>query len=214
MTSLQNSEKILKIRQKIKLRNEEEEKKVLIKLGNLNQNIENSRVIKNQIKREELIKETVEKINEHRKLKLIRLQEEQKKEEEKALNKEKELIGKEKIREKVIEQNKYWINQQSMYLNEVNFLKKSDQQQNYMKHQENKMRMKERILDKHKKQDQIRIKLKETQDKIKKIKAGVDSEILVQKEKNLLSIKESLASFEKKNKKPCLDPTFMLTEPE
>lgn len=47
MTSLQNSEKILKIRQKIKLRNEEEEKKVLIKLGNLNQNIENSRVIKN-----------------------------------------------------------------------------------------------------------------------------------------------------------------------
>lgn len=161
-----------------------------------------------------MIKETVEKINEHRKLKLIRLQEEQKKEEEKALNKEKELIGKEKIREKVIEQNKYWINQQSMYLNEVNFLKKSDQQQNYMKHQENKMRMKERILDKHKKQDQIRIKLKETQDKIKKIKAGVDSEILVQKEKNLLSIKESLASFEKKNKKPCLDPTFMLTEPE
>ena len=106
------------------------------------------------------------------------------------------------------------MSQQSMYLNEVNFLKKSDQQQNYMKHQENKMKMKERILEKHKKQDQIRIKLKETQDKIKKIKAGVDSEIMVQKEKNLLSIKESLANFEKKTKKPCLDPTFMLTEPE
>jgi hypothetical protein len=46
------------------------------------------------------------------------------------------------------------------------------------------------------------------------VREGVDSEILIQKEKNLLSIKESLASFEKKSKKHMLDPTFLLTEPE
>lgn len=209
-----NSEKLLKIREKVKLQNLEEEKRVLAKLGNLTQNIEKTRVLHIQLKREEIIKETVEKINESRKQKMLRWQNEQKKEEEKIKEKEKELKKKEDIREKVLEQTKYWNSQHSLYLSEVNCLKKIDQQHNYLKNQESLLKLKERVFEKHKKHDIIREKLKSTQKKIKKIKEGVDSEISLQREKNLLTIKESIENIDRKSKMKKLEPTFMLTEPE
>ena len=209
-----NSEKLLKIREKIKYKNDEDEKKVLFKLGNLTQNIEKSRVIFNQIKREEMIKETVDKINESRKQKLIRWQNEQKKEEEKKILKDKELGKREKLREKVLEQTKYWNAQQSMYISEINSLKKMDQQHNYLKTQESLLKIKEKVLEKHKKHDIIREKLIASQKKIKRIKDVVDSEIIMQKEKNLQIINENFVNIDRKPKLKKLEPTFMLTEPE
>ena len=209
-----NSEKLLKIREKLKYKNDEDEKKVLLKLGNLTQNIEKSRVPDIQIKREEMIKEAVDKINESRKQKLVRWQNEQKKEEEKKKSKEKELKKREKLREKVLEQTKYWNTQQSMYISEINSLKKIDQQHNYLRNQESLLKIKEKVLEKHKKHDIIREKLVASQKKIKKVREVVDSEIIMQKEKSLLSIKETLVNIDRKNKLKKLEPTFLLTEPE
>ena len=109
---------------------------------------------------------------------------------------------KEILREKIREETKEWYNQQSLFISEINNLKKSDQQENFLKTQESKLQLKEKVLKKHLKHDQKLEKLRETQQKLSKIKANIESEISIKRDKNLLSIKESAGNLQRLSRKP------------
>ena len=130
-----------------------------------------------------------------------RILEEQKRDEEKAAIKEKELMKKDVLREKIREQTKDWYYQQSVFISELNSLKKNDQHYNYLKNQESKKQLKEKVLNKHRKHDQIVERIKETQQKFNKIKANMEAEIFLKKQQNYQNYKDPYQNFEKKNSK-------------
>jgi hypothetical protein len=109
-------------------------------------------------------------------------------------------MKKEILREKIREQTKDWYIQQGMFINEINNLKKSDQQENYLKNQESYQKLKEKILKKHKRHEKIVEEIKNNQEKLKKFSTNAEAEIFHKKEKKNLFTKEILSEIEKKPK--------------
>lgn len=117
-------------------------------------------------------------MSENRKKWEQKIQEIQKNEEMKSIEKQQKLDEKDKVIEQHIEKCKYWNSQSGLYVTELNNLKKSDQELNLLKEKELKKKMKEKILNEHRRKSLLIEQIKEDQRRVMKFKSEVDNEIL------------------------------------
>lgn len=99
----------------------------------------------------------------------------------KNIEKQQKLNEKDKFIEKQVEKSKYWTNQCGLYITEVNNLKKTDQELNLQKEKMLEKKLKEKILNEHRRKSMLIDQIKEDQKRLMKYKSEVDTEILIKR---------------------------------
>jgi hypothetical protein len=202
----------LEVLQKRKSLEEEEEVQELFNMKALAEHIEKTRVLYNQVKRKEILQNNVSRITENRKKKQSKVSENHKIEEKNTNFKIKQKEIKEKNKEKAIEELKYWSCQNNLYLNELNQVKKSEQEINFLKGKESLLKTKEKVLEKHRRSSLIIEQIREEQRQMDRVRKDIHEEILMQK-KRVKSDKQLKDKDISSTRGKTFDLNFLITEP-
>ena len=126
----------------------------------------------------------------------------------------KELEKKERMKDTSIEESKYWNSQYYLYLNELNQVKKSEQEINFLKGKESLLKTKEKVLDKQRKSIFMTKQFEEDQKQIDKVRIDIEMEIMAQKERiKLDSVGYTREKERTSTKSKNFDLNFLITEP-